>query len=186
MSHLIDFGGLAEKLFILRHVVHGAHSYCISEQIGGNQNIGRDFSDEYWSELKGLLSNYLIESAVKIRIVQDYCRKENSADELKEIENRAIEGISLGKVIEGSFSLTLREASNKIIHATKTTISLKEFSSNGENFESWDGIYHLHGKFGRECWYVELDVEAWAKSMSIYLTYLSDEDKIFYLGQDWS
>jgi len=81
--------------------------------------------------LKVLLSNYLIECAVKARMIQEYCSKDDYDDELAKFEQEAVGELSLGKVAEGNFKLTLREASNKIIHSTSAIIEFKNTDIEG-------------------------------------------------------
>lgn len=185
MSHAIDFDGLDEKLFLIRHLVHGAAAYCAAEDMQSEDEAGYEFFDGYWGRLKVLLSNYVIESAVKARMIQEFCEK-NDEGELKEFEKEAVGILTLGKVLEGDFKLTLREASNKIIHATSAIIELKDTDVCGTSYKAWDGKYHLYGKHGKKDWHVELNVEDWAKAMSSFLEVLADNEKTFYMGQDWS
>lgn len=186
MSHAIDFDGFVDKLFVLRHLVHGAPSYCVSEDIGTEIDAGDESFDEYWGRLKGLSSNYLIECAVKARMIQEYCSKDDYDDELTKFEQDAVGKLSLGTVREGDFKLTLREASNKIIHSTSAIIEFKNTNTEGSSYKYWDGKYHLHGTHRNKQWHVELCVESWAKAMSAFLEILADNEKTFYMGQDWS
>ncbi len=186
MSHAIDFDGLDEKLFILRHMVHGAPAYCVIEDIGSEIDAGDESFDGYWGRLKVLLSNYLIECAVKSRMIQEYCSKDDVEGEISKFENEAVCELSLGQVVEGSFKLTLREASNKIIHATSAIVEFKEIDQEGSSYKCWDGKYHLYVTHGKAQWHVELCVESWAKAMSAFLEILADNEKTFYMGQDWS
>lgn len=169
-------------------MVHGSSSYCVSNKIGSkyDDEAGQEYFDEYWAQLKYLLSNYLIECAVKIRMVQEFCGKEDSYEVLARYEEKAVESLSLGRVIEGGFNLTLRETTNKIIHSTSAKIEFSDIESDGDAYKAWDGKYHLYGSHGKSDWHVELCVENWAKTMSTYLDVLADDEKIFYMGQDWS
>lgn len=99
LSHSIDFVGLDEKLFILRHIVHGASSNCATEKIASEDDTESQHFDEYWSRLKGLLGNYLIESAVKARIVHEFCTKNDDDGELAMHEKKALDSLTLGRVI---------------------------------------------------------------------------------------
>ena len=55
MSHAIDFDGLEEKLFVLRHLVHGAPSYCAHEDIGTEIDAGYESFDGYWGTTKSII-----------------------------------------------------------------------------------------------------------------------------------
>lgn len=184
MSHAIDFDGLYEKLFLLRHLVHGATTYCVAEDIRSESEADIYSYDGYWASLKVLLSNYLIESAVKARMIQEFCQI-NDDGELIEFEKEAVETLSIGTVIEGDFRLTLREASNKIIHSTRARIEFKEINTVGGSYQAWDGKYHLYGKHRKDEWHLALDVDGWAKAMSLFLEILSDNEITLDMGQDF-
>ena len=47
MSHAIDIDGLDEKLFLIRHLVHGAATYCVAEDIRSENEAGYEFFDDY-------------------------------------------------------------------------------------------------------------------------------------------
>jgi hypothetical protein len=186
MSHAIDFDGLQEKLFLLRHLSLGSINYCKEENVGSNIDIGEGEFDSYWGLLKVLLSNYLIESAVKLRMIQEFCTKNGYDEELSNIEKNAIEGLNLGSILEGSFKLTIRESTNKIIHATMATIEFSESNGIKHAFKHWDGYYHLHGNKGKASWHLALNVNSWAKAISAYLEELESNELTIYMGQDWA
>ena len=72
MSHAIDLEGLYEKLFLLQHIAHGSLSHCRSAKVVlEDPDFNPEFDPNFktiWSLTKTLVSNYLIECAVKLRI----------------------------------------------------------------------------------------------------------------------
>jgi hypothetical protein len=186
MSHAIDFDGMQEKLFLLRHLSLGSKAYCREEEIGSDIDIGEGEFDSYWGWLKVVLSNYLIESAVKLRMIQEYCAKDGYAEELASYERTAMKGLSLGTIHQGSFTISVRETTNKIIHATRATIAFTEEPGGHGTYRHWDGYYHLYGKKGSADWHLALDVNAWSKAVSIYLDELQSNELTLYMGQDWA
>jgi hypothetical protein len=72
MSHAIDLEGLYEKLFLLQHIAHGSLSHCRSAKVVlEDPDFDPEFDPNFktiWSLTKTLVSNYLIECAVKLRI----------------------------------------------------------------------------------------------------------------------
>jgi len=186
MSHAIDFDGLQEKLFLLRHLSLGSRSYCSEEELGSEIDVGEGEFDSYWGLLKGILSNYLIECAVKLRMIQEFCAKNGYAEKLSNAEIVALAGIVIGRIEKGNFPLSIRETTNKIIHSTRAIISFsKEPAKHGE-YRFWSGYYHLQGTKGAADWQLAIDVNSWAKAVSIYLKALESNELTLYMGQDWA
>ena len=93
MSHAIDLEGLYEKLFLLQHIAHGSLSHCRSAKVVlEDPDFDPEFDPNFktiWSLTKTLVSNYLIECAVKLRMIQEFCAKHFEADDLNMLEERA-------------------------------------------------------------------------------------------------
>ncbi len=181
MSHAIDIDGVHEKLFVLRNLVFASRSYASEENIASDIDYGYGFFDDYWGYLKVILSNYIIEVSVKMRMIQEHCGND---EDLTEFEIDALNGMSIGAIKEGKFDLTLRESFNKVIHSKRATIEFIDDESG--KFKYWDGNFNLYGFRGKEEWHLELSVGCWAKSVASYLTALEDNEKTINLGQDWS
>jgi hypothetical protein len=100
--------------------------------------------------------------------------KAHSAEENEEaldfisLDISARHGLELGCFHEGIGSLTLREAWNKVIHATDIQFDWNE----KEDHEAWSGRVWLFGSRGDENWKIELDVEAFSIATSRYLSRL--------------
>ena len=185
MSHAIDTDGIREKLIVLEHACYGSHAYCAARGIGGDEDQGDGELDEYWGWMKGIVSNYTIECAVKLRMIDEYCTKNSDPEQYQEALEAA--HISkLGHVRLGDFDLTLRECSNKIIHATRTELSIVKGATTGKTIQYWSGFYNLHGSRGADNWHVELNVANWCGSTLRFLDELETREMILYMGQDWS
>lgn len=166
MPHLIDFDGLEQKLFVLQHVCYGSRRFC--ERIELNR-FAESYEDYEWWEYTGLLksivSNTIIESAVKVRMLHDFIKSDEQDVNLKKLEE-SYEGVSIGSFVVGKGNLTLRESCNKIIHATEATMQWKNIDAqNDESNEYWNGLYDLHGTNRGEVWHVELNIESWCIAM---------------------
>lgn len=186
MSHAIDFDGLQEKLFLLRHLSLGSEAYCGEEEIGSEADICEGEFDFYWGWMKVVLSNYLIECAVKLRMVQEFCTNNGYEEELKQFEESALEGLEIGIVYQGNFQLSVRETTNKIIHATRATINFKESEGAIRAFKHWDGYFHLYGRRSSSGWHVAVAINSWAKAVASYLDELHSSELTIYMGQDWA
>jgi hypothetical protein len=186
MSHAIDLDGLHEKLFILQHLVYGSQGYCVSEGITDEEEAGYTEFQSCWGWTKAIVSNYLIECAVKLRMIQEFCARNCDADELNAMEQNAMGGLVIGRIHEGTFRLTVREACNKIIHATRATIVFGSTDESAGSVQHWDGQYNLTGTQGNHQWSLQLDVASWAKAAAHYLELLETSEKTIYLGQDFA
>ena len=167
MPHLIDFDGLEQKLFVLQHACYGSKSFC--ERIGLNR-FSVSYEDYVWWEYTGLLksivSNTIIESAVKVRMLQDFIKSDDQEVDLKSLDQESCKGLNIGSFIVGKGKLTLRESCNKIIHATDATMQwVNTDPQNDESNEYWNGLYDLHGTNHGIDWHVELNIEAWCIAM---------------------
>ena len=114
----IDFDAIEEKLFLIKQLRHASFDYCrhyeLSEDGGGDTLELVD----YKARLKSTLSNYMIECAIKTRMVQDFLEDDEEQDiDLREVDRISCEGLHLGQIEEGNFPLIIRETCNKIIHA---------------------------------------------------------------------
>ena len=98
MSHAIDLDGLIEKLVILRHLVHGTASFCSQDNLVTGEDFDQEFFDGYWGQLKVSVSNRLIESAIKSRMIEEFCGKDDGDNELIEFEKKAVGQLKLGSV----------------------------------------------------------------------------------------
>ncbi len=184
MSHAIDFDGISERLFVLQHLVHGSQAYCAGEGITAEMLEDDEPFQNAWGWTKALTSNYLIECAIKLRMVHDYCSKQADASAIQDLEKQAAGSVSIGRILKGSFPLTVREACNKIIHATHATISFVPSSNSKPPTLSWDGLYNLYGSQGARDWHLELDVARWANVASRFLWLLERDERTLYMGQD--
>lgn len=162
MPHNLNIDGITESMFILQSLVHGSRSFCEKHQIIWCEESDRDYDwDYYFAWLKSSLCEHLIKSSITMRMLQDILKDYNQEDlDMNSEQSGATNGLVLGVVHEGKFDLTLREAFNKVIHATDTRLDWKE----EESFDWWSGRLWLYGKQRRTEWKLELDVEAFAIS----------------------
>tara|TARA_B100000809_G_C15032996_1_gene492662 strand:+ start:97 stop:663 length:567 start_codon:yes stop_codon:yes gene_type:complete len=167
MPHLIDFDGLEQKLFVLQHICYGSRQFCGRIELNRFAEAYEDYEWwEYTGILKSIVSNTIIESAVKIRMLQDFIKSDEQDINFNDLDEHSCDGVCIGSFIEGEGKLTLRESCNKIIHATEATMQwVNVKADNEESNEYWNGQYHLHGTHRGLAWHVELNVEAWCIAM---------------------
>ena len=176
MSHSLDFVGLNEKLFLLRHFAAGNKEFSRREcQYQGTQADPSVDWDEYAGRLRYIVSNELIEIAAKFRVIQDTAAAQVPSDYLRELDANHFD--SVGHVLEGDVRLTLRESCNKIIHAMKFELVFQNARSRVPRhlYSFWNGICQLSGHQAKNNWRVALDVYRWSEAMDNFLNDLSQE-----------
>lgn len=185
MSHAIDIDGTAEKLFLLQHLAFGSEGYCRSEGVLSTQHTGYAESQSHWGWTKSIVSNYLIECAVKLRMIQEHCAKRLEVEELAALDQEATLALAIGHVHKGAFRLTLREACNKIVHATKVHVEFTAKDGSSDGLHYWDGQMYLFGELHGNEWSFQLEVANWAKASLRYIDIAQDQGLLDELGQDW-
>jgi hypothetical protein len=176
MSHSLDFVGLNDRLFHLRHFVAGNKEFSRREKhYQGTQSEPSEDWSNYASRLQYVISNELIEIAAKVRVIQDTAVAQVSAFELREMDREAIPSQGIGTVLNGSVDLTLRESCNKIIHATSFALVFQNARSAVPryNYSFWNGICQLSGEQSKRPWRIALDVYRWADSLDHFLEELA-------------
>lgn len=185
MSHQLDLDGLLEKLVLLQHFSYGSKDYCRERLAGSEEDMGDKELDEYWGWVKGITSTYLIECAVRVRILLDIVTAQDHTAEVEVIDATARSGLVIGEPLEGKFELTLREVCNKIIHA-RNVIPVWEVEIRGsEEFRYWSGSLQLAGKKSGREWRLVLHVAPWARSLQRFLEEAEAQELTRYIGQDW-
>jgi len=184
MSHQLGLDSVYEKLVLLEHFAFGSQQYCSARLIGSEDDQGDGELDKYWGWLKGIVSSYLIECAVRVRMLQDTVRGED-ATQLARLDKQAASNLTIGTIVEGDFRLSLRETCNKIIHAQKAVPEWRLTVNGGTQYKSWSGDYSLLGAKGARDWELRLHVAPWAHAMSQFLDAAESAELTHYVGQDW-
>lgn len=190
MSHAVDVTSMYERLFLLQHIAHGSNGYCQSIGLVVEDDLyARDFDPNYkdvWADTKGLVTNYLIECAVKLRMLQEFCEKHHEQSTMAALGDQAVGDLQIGRIVDGAFRLNIREASNKVIHAASVDLEFVESNSDSPPVLHWRGTCNLKGTFGRDSWHLELHVPNWSLAVRRYLDLLHQHEMLDYLGQDYA
>ncbi|HDI1214865.1 TPA: hypothetical protein PKO72_003643 [Aeromonas hydrophila] len=167
MPHIIDFDGIEQKLFTLQHICYGSRNFCEKIKLNRTNIYHEDYEWwEYTGILKSIVSNTIIESAVKVRILQDFVKSDEQEVDLAALDRESLQNVEIGRFVVGNQNLTLRESCNKIIHATEARMQWININpSDDESNEYWSGLYDLHGVNRGKAWHVELNVESWCIAM---------------------
>jgi hypothetical protein len=171
MTHSLDFAGVDEKLFLLQQLILASQPYCrISNICQGSYPYGDDDWNDYNHKIKPVVCGYLIEIAAKVRILEDTSRPHARPSTFVRANRYATEDIPLGTIHRGNFDLTVREACNKIIHATRVELDwITRNSKSSDRYTHWTGKVHLHGERGKDSWHLELDVHGWTVAVDTYI-----------------
>lgn len=183
MSHSIDIDGVTEKLIILQHYSLGSQKYCKERFTGGTKDVGNYEFDKYWSWTKSLVSNYILECSIKLRVIQDTFRK--TSKELNLFDDKACQNLTIGVIITGNFKLSLRETSNKIIHALNVIPIWSKIDDENHDFQYWNGEFKLSGNHLGKEWKIRLNIYEWSKAFENFIELFESSDLEHELGQDF-
>ena len=185
MSHELNLEGVIEKLVVLQHFAYGSKEYCRERLIGSEEDVGDEARDAYWIWAKGLVSSYMLECSIRVRVLLDTVADKPEAKEIAAIDTDIISEIDIGQVSTGNFELSIRESCNKIIHAKKVAPIWATAIDNNVEFKYWSGNFGLSGVKGNNNWKLTLHVASWAKAVEYFLGEASSRNLIYYVGQDW-
>ncbi len=181
MSHSVDVDGIHESLFLLQNLCSASEPFCRQHKIGRYAEESGDFGwDYYFGWLKSSLCNHLIQCATKMRILQDLLSEYDEELDFVALDKDALKGLTIGRFHAGNDRLTVREACNKIIHATEVTLDWTEISKKDET-EYWSGVLWLEGTKGRSKWKLELRVSEFCTALSRLLTELENQVDWYHL-----
>ena len=181
MPHSIDFDSIEARLFALHQVALGSQSFCERFRISrATEEIFEYEWWEYFGHLKAQASSTLIDTAIKIRMLQDFIQAEDKELDFKKIQMRSINGLRIGALTPSNNFLSLRDSCNKIVHATGAKLVWKECVGTNGKFEYWTGTYHLFGseQSGRP-WEAVINVPDWCTAMIRF-------NRMFQDTIDWS
>jgi len=185
MTHQLGLDVVYEKLVLLQHFAYGSERYCAVRLPGSEQDQGGGAMDEYWSWVKGIVSSYLLECAVRIRILQDTVKDGADAKAMADLDAATCADSRLGTIVSGDFPVSVRETCNKIIHARKAVPEFAKAIDAGVEFKYWSGDYRLSGTKDQEPWELILHVGSWAHAVAKFLDAADAADLTVYVGQDW-
>lgn len=174
MTHSFGFEGVSEKLFVLQQLQAASRVYCRNAGIcRDSYPYGHDDWCDYEHKIKRIVSGYMIEIAAKVRIFQDSMSSQIHPLIFERADKYALEDVPLGKVHSGTFKLSVREACNKIIHATRVELHYVTRNHKTQSaYTHWSGAVNLFGEKANKPWHLELDATAWCVSIDTYLDHI--------------
>lgn len=177
MPYAIDFEDIENKLFLLQQLCHSGRSYCHDYRINSEPE-GREIRGdwiEYSARIKVLVSNYLVECAIKTRIAQDFLSDKNAIN-TQELDEEITDDSILGIFDDGTELSKIRKSCNKIVHATEAKPEWEiEKGNDGEEFKYWNGTFLLSGEHFGEPWHLSLFIEEWSLNMYFFHSALQSQ-----------
>ena len=177
MPHRIDIDGISQNLFLLKNLAFASQPFCENFRVDRMDDEDKPFGWPYYlGWLKSSVSELLLEVSIKFRVVQDFLKNEDfGIAEFKELERKATPGIVLGRFLPSLSKLPIREACNKIIHATEVRLTWINAKDQEGSYEYWNGTVILQGVKGRQGWECELDLINFCIAMERLIAGLSVE-----------
>jgi hypothetical protein len=181
MPHSINADEINQSIFVLQNFCFASHAFCKKYEISEYSEVEKEFTwDYYYGWLRALVSEHLLQCAIKIRVLQDVVRENDEEVNLAELEAQARGNLVLGSLHGDKNILTVREACNKIIHAVEVSLEWKPIDHEKDIHEDeathfWSGIVKLRGKKGNSNWELSLDVEEFCIALSRFLSILEDK-----------
>ena len=178
MPHSLNTDSVIESMFVVQGLVHGSKSFCGKHKIVNGEENRNDYDwFYYFGWLKSQISERLIKSSITLRMLEDTLSEHQEDVDLNEYRKVAVSGLVLGEIQKGKFNLTLREAQNKIIHATDIALDWIEES----DYEYWSGDIFLMGRKYKDEWVLKLNVESFAIATNRFINSLGEEVDWYHL-----
>lgn len=178
MPHSINTDEINQSVFILQNLCFASHAFCKKYEIDEYSESEKEFNwDYYYGLLRPLVSEHLLQCAIKFRVLQDVVRENDEEINFADLDGYACNDLILGILNGDNSMLTVREACNKIIHATEisldwTPIDNKADIDEGKASYFWSGIVKLRGKKGNSKWELSLHIEDFCIALSRLLSIL--------------
>ncbi len=160
MPHRIDIDGVSRKMFLLRSMALASRPFCRRYRINrATDDQGPLGWGYYLSWLKSSVSGLLLETAINLRVVEDFLRQEefgsiNFDSLLQKVSCR----LNVARLLPECNSIPLRECLNKIMHAREVMLDWVDIDDDGRPYEFWNGDVMLFGRKGSEEWTCEVSV----------------------------
>lgn len=133
----------------------------------------------------GTVCGSTLECAIKFRVLCDTAGSDKGAAKIRSLDQEALAGKVIASNVEGDFPVTVREISNKIIHAVHVVPQWASDVQGSQSFKYWNGLVDLTGTHKGARWALALHIPAWAAAMQIFLSKAESNELLLYIGQDW-
>lgn len=162
---------------MLRNLAFASPSLCRTYRIDRCQDPDTPLGwSNYLGWLKPIVSEVLLEIAIKIRVIEDFLRQEEfGAVDFTRLAESVAGKLVLARYLPSQEPIPLRECCNKIIHAVE--VSLKWISTRDDDggYEYWNGEVALDGSKGKDQWSCELYVVEFTERIDALLVSLEEK-----------
>ncbi len=191
MPHRVDIDSIHQNSFLLLNIAYGAKEFAQSHDLTSNNDYPIT-SEYYIGWLKYTLSEKLIDTAIKTRIILDMIqttekRHEQDGEKYivnsRELDKNISSRYNIASLVEGDTANTIRECCNKIIHALDIQPIyedgdedhyLDEESKAKRHWKYWSGSLDLAGTKGSEKWLLELHVSDFCTALEELISELEE------------
>ena len=124
---------------------------------------------------QSIVSQTLIETAIKVRIMQDFLKADSEeGTDLSPIEVKINAAHVVGHFVPNLSALPIREACNKIIHANEMSLVWIDAKEERGQYEFWNGTVNLDGCKGKEPWFCQLYTQIFCTAMEHFLSQVEE------------
>ena len=172
MSHYFGLDELKEKLITISGLALSGEEFCKRYKMGSEDHHNTYNISDYTKLTKRIISNNIIEIAVKTRCLVDNLKQHMiSVDFGKKIKTYHTIHCGDEKYKEENF----RFICNKIIHSENFNLDFIGKESYHPDMTWWSGDITLAGKYGRENWEFFFSVLDWSDQIMGFLKSAEEE-----------
>ncbi len=166
MSHYFGLNEIKEKLIIVSGLALSGEEFCKRYNMGSEEYNKTYNVNDYTKLTKLVISNNLIEIAVKIRCLVDDLKSQK----IQVNFGSKIRIFNSGQCADGnSKEKNFRFICNKIIHAEKFNLDFIGNKSYHQDMVWWSGEITLAGKYKGENWEFFFSVLDWSDQIMEFL-----------------
>lgn len=165
MSHYFEFDGIREKIYTILSIAYSGENFALEYQVGTGNKIALYSQKDYWIQTKSIVSNSILEIAIKVRNSCESIEHNDKTKTLSCIEN--------SEVTSRDFIWVC----NKIIHAKSFNLVPVGSHKYEQPLEWWDGEVDVSGEFYGKPWKVSFDAVSWLKACANHIKYIEKELK---------
>lgn len=190
MPHHVDIDSIHQNIFLLLNICYGAKTFAQEHDLESDDAAKPIGSTFYSGWLKFSLSEKLIDTAIKTRIILDMVQAEEKQYEAhserhmvntRELDRKISEQYNIGYFTEDNVPVNLRESCNKIIHALDIQYihesgeeehDLDEESEDKREWWYWEGVVGLTGHVNNKEWYLTLHIAEFCLALEELISHL--------------
>lgn len=177
MPHRIDIDGIRKEIFILKNLAFASQPFCRTYHVDRCQEDEDRFGWQYYiGWLKASVSEILIEVAIKMRVLEDFLKQDESVSiDFTDLENKALAGLVIGRFQPSRAVIPLRKCCNKIIHAVEVSLVWIKTDDGEGGYEYWTGDVSLEGTHGKDDWECVIYVIEFCETIESLLSLLDNQ-----------